>query len=344
MKKYRLINIVLAALLVLASCNKEAVGPVISDPTAPAITAPAAGLSIVLTETNATTDTLKFAWTAATNYGFAAAVTYKVQMSMPGDNFANPTTIITANALKGSLTYGELNNLMMAAELAPAVAADLQFRVVAIVSELVPGTFSGVLALSAKPFRVIVNYPKIYVPGSYQGWAPDKAPVLSSLLSDKKYEGYINFPEAGAKFKFTPQPNWDSDWGDTGGDGTLEVKGTDIAAPGAGYFKINVDIPKLTYTMVKTVWGIVGDATGSWDIDQVMTFDASAGTWSKTLDLAAGKIKFRANGAWGIDFGDNKTNLSLEYGGADIPIASAGNYKITLDLRGPIYTYVIKKN
>jgi len=46
MKKYRLIYIVMAAVLVLASCKKEAVGPVISDPTAPVITAPAAGLSL----------------------------------------------------------------------------------------------------------------------------------------------------------------------------------------------------------------------------------------------------------------------------------------------------------
>jgi hypothetical protein len=343
MKKYRFIYLVLTAVLVFASCKKET-GPVITDPTAPAITAPATGLSIVLTEANANTDTLKFAWTAAANYGFAAAVTYKVQLGMPGDNFASPSDLITVNALKGSATYGELNNLMMAAELAPAVASEIQVRMAASVSDLVPTVYSNAITISVTPYRVIVNYPKIYVPGSYQGWAPDKAPVLSSLLSDQKYEGYINFPDPGTKFKFTPKPNWDTDWGDTGADGTLEVKGTDITAADAGYYKINVDVPKLTYTLVKTIWGIVGDATGSWDIDQVMTFDATAGTWSKTLALVAGKIKFRANGAWGIDFGDNKTNLSLEYGGADIPIAAAGNYTITLDLRGPIYTYVIKKN
>jgi hypothetical protein len=89
---------------------------------------------------------------------------------------------------------------------------------------------------------------------------------------------------------------------------------------------------------------MVGDATGSWDVDQVMTYDATAGTLSKTLNLVAGNIKFRANGAWDINLGDFKTNLSLEYGGDNIPIAAAGNYTITLDLRGPIYTYVIKKN
>jgi starch-binding outer membrane protein SusE/F len=343
MKNYRLIYFVTAAVLVLASCKNEEVGPVISDPTPPVMTAPAIGLSLEFTEANANEE-LDFAWSAATNYGFAAAVTYKVEMSLPGDNFANPSPLITTNELTAKLTYGALNNIMMAAELAPAVIADLQFRVAASVSEIVPSAYSNVLALSAKPYRVVVNYPKLYVPGSYQGWTPGTAPVISSLQSDGKYEGYIWFADANTNFKFTDGPSWDKNWGDDGVDGTLNPNGANIVAAEAGYYKLNVDIPKLTYTSVKTVWGIVGDATGSWDVDQVMTFDAIAGTWSKTLDLVAGNIKFRANGAWTIEFGDNKTNLSLEYGGANIPIAAAGNYTVTLDLRGPIYTYVIKKN
>ncbi len=344
MKKYRLIYIAMAAILVLASCKKEEVGPVIADPTAPALTAPAAGLSLELTEANAK-DTLTFTWTAAADYGFQAAVTYKVEMSLPGEDFAKPVAVVTTSALKGFITYGELNNLMMAAELAPAVVAELQFRIAASVSDFVPSAYSPLVAVSAKPYRVIVNYPKLYVPGSYQGWAPDKAPVVSSLLSDGKYEGYIWFADANTNFKFTQGPNWDVNWGDDGVDGTLDPNGANIVAAEAGYYKLNVNIPALTYTMVKTIWGIIGTATsGGWDSDQKMTYDATAGTWSITTDLAAGDLKFRANDAWAINYGDNKTNLSLELEGANIPIAAAGNYTVTLDLRGPIYTYVIKKN
>jgi len=334
----------MAAVLVLASCKKEAVGPVISDPTAPVITAPAAGLSLELTESNATDD-LTFTWSAAANYGFAAAVTYKVEMSLPGDNFAKPTAIITTTALTGTLTYGDLNNMLMAAELAPAVSADLQIRIAASVSDLVPSAYSSILTLSVKPYRVIVNYPKLYVPGSYQGWSPGAAPVVSSLLSDGKYEGYIWFANAGTQFKFTDGPSWTTNWGDDGANGTLDPNGANIVAAEAGYYKINVNLPALTYTIVKTVWGVIGNATsGGWDSDQKMTFDATAGTWSITLDLVAGDLKFRANDAWTINFGDNKTNLSLEYDGANIPIATNGHYTVTLDLRGPIYTYVIVKN
>jgi len=344
MKKYRLIYIVMAAVLVLASCKKEAVGPVISDPTAPVISAPVPGLSLELTESNAT-DVLTFTWSAAANYGFAAAITYKVEMSLPGDNFATPSAIITTSALTATLSYGDLNNLLMAAELAPGVNADLQIRIASSVSDLVPSAYSNVLTLTVKPYRVIVNYPKLYVPGSYQGWAPDKAPVVSSLLSDGKYEGYVNFLDPNTAFKFTQGPNWDVNWGDTGADGTLNSGGTDIVAANPGYYKINVNIPALTYTIAKTVWGVIGSATpGGWDSDQKMTFDPAAGTWSITLALVAGDLKFRANDAWTFNFGDNKTNMSLEYDGANIPIAAAGNYTVTLDLRGPIYTYVIVKH
>jgi hypothetical protein len=333
----------MAAVLVLASCKKEETGPVITDPTAPVLSEPAAGLSLVLTESNAT-ELITFTWTAATNYGFDAAITYKVEMSLPGENFAKPVAIITTAALTATLSYGDLNNLLMAAELAPAVVADIQFRIAASVSDKVPSAYSAITSLGVTPYRVIVNYPKLYVPGSYQGWAPDKAPVISSLLSDGKYEGYVWFADAGVQFKFTDGPSWDKNWGDDGADGTLNAGGANIVAADAGYYKLNVNVPALTYTITKTTWGLIGDATGSWDNDQNMTYDATAGTWSLTLDLVAGAIKFRANDAWAINLGDFKTNLSLEYDGTDIPITVAGNYTVTLDLRGPIYTYVLKKN
>ena len=343
MKKFNFIYILAAMMLVLASCKDE-VGPVIQDPTAPALSAPANGTSMELTEANSK-DAITFTWSAATGYGFAAAVTYKLEMSLPGENFAKPTAVVTTTATTATLSNGDLNNLLMAAELSPGVSADIQFRVAASVSDFVPSVYSPVIALAVKPYRVVVNYPKLYCPGSYQGWNPGAAPVVSSILSDGKYEGYIWFADAGTQFKFTDGPSWDKNWGDTGADGTLNPGGDNIVAADPGYYKINVNLPALTYTIAKTDWGVIGSATaGGWDSDQNMTYDAAAGVWTATLNLVVGDLKFRANDAWGINLGDNKTNLSLEYDGANIPIAAAGSYTVTLDLRGPIYTYVLKKN
>lgn len=189
------------------------------------------------------------------------------------------------------------------------------------------------------------EYPKLQVPGSYQGWAPgDNTTVLASVNSDDKYEGYLNFPDANTDFKFLKGQAWgDPDWG--GADGILVAGGSNIKAIDAGYYKLNVDLNALTYTVVKTNWGIIGSATaGGWDSDQNMTFDPETGLWSAVLDLTAGAIKFRANDLWDINYGDTGADGLLEAGGTDITIAEAGTYTITMKLGAPDYSYTLVRS
>ena len=188
-------------------------------------------------------------------------------------------------------------------------------------------------------------YPVLYCPGSYQGWDPPTAKTVGSVASDGKYEGYINLA-ADAKFKFTAKPNWDVNWG--GVAGVLEHNGADIGVPEAGYFKINVDTVALTFSLVKTTWGIIGSATpNGWDSDQPMTYDATTDEWTIVIDLAGGagkEVKFRANSGWDINYGDDGANGILEAGGANIAIPVAGEYKVTMKLGSPDYTYKIELN
>ena len=191
------------------------------------------------------------------------------------------------------------------------------------------------------------TYPVIYVPGAYQGWDPASptAMQLASVNSDGKYEGYVYFPDAGSQFKFTTGPNWDINFGDTGGDGTLEQGSPDnISVPEAGYYKINVDLNNSTYTLLKTEWGVIGDATpnGWGDPDQNMTYDPATNTWTIIISLKAGEIKFRANDGWGLNYGDEQADAILTEGGKNIKIPSAGTYQITLYLDKPDYTYKIE--
>jgi hypothetical protein len=185
----------------------------------------------------------------------------------------------------------------------------------------------------------------LYVPGGYQGWDPAKTTtVLRSAGNDGKFEGYLYFKDDNTEFKFCETPNWDKNWGDTGANGTLESGGDNIKAAKAGYYKINVDINAKTYTMLKTDWGIIGDATAdAWNSDQNMTFDAATNLWTAILELSNKAIKFRANDGWDVNYGDDGANASLELGGANISIASAGKYKITLNLNQLPYTYSLEK-
>ena len=172
----------------------------------------------------------------------------------------------------------------------------------------------------------------LYVPGSYQGWNPATAPTLYNRNFDFKYDGYVYFGEDNTEFKFTTQPNWDGpNYGD-GGDGTLSTDGGNLKVSEAGMYKIDVDLSgSPVYTMVKTEWGLIGDATeGSWDNSTPMTYDPETGLWSVTTTLVNGSFKFRANNSWDINLGGDLNNLS--YGGDNISVAEAGTYLITLDL------------
>jgi hypothetical protein len=193
------------------------------------------------------------------------------------------------------------------------------------------------------------SYPILYVPGSYQGWDPSNTyTVLKSVASDNNFEGYLNFP-ANTQFKFSTTPAWDgNDYGDDGtSTGHLVHPGNNIQVTDAGYYKLNVDMTALTYTIVKTTWSVIGDATpGGWSTDSPMVYDTVGGAnvWKVVLDLTVGSLKFRANGAWDINYGDNLGNGVLEAGGSNILVAAAGSYTITMKLGYPDYTYSIVRN
>lgn len=191
----------------------------------------------------------------------------------------------------------------------------------------------------------MASYPVIYVPGGYQGWDPsDTTTVLASVNSDNNYEGYLYFPDANTEFKFTTNPDWSVNYGDDGADGVLDANGANIVAAQAGYYKINVDLNNFTYTTLLTDWGVIGDATADgWNSDQNMTYNPATGMWEVILELGAGEIKFRANDDWALNYGDNGADGILEEGGANISIAEAGKYKISLKLGAPDYTYAIEK-
>jgi hypothetical protein len=78
--------------------------------------------------------------------------------------------------------------------------------------------------------------------------------------------------------------------------------------------------------------GLIGDATpNGWNTpDSKMDYDSKTGTWHITIDLIVGTIKFRLNDGWTWNLGGTPDNLVQ--GGDNLPIATAGNYTITLTI------------
>ncbi len=90
-----------------------------------------------------------FTWTEV-DYGFAAVVTYTVQMDKKANNFSSPIDLVTvSNATTGTITVGELNKLLLAAGLSPDAAADVQFRVKSTIHTAVPAVYSDITEASS---------------------------------------------------------------------------------------------------------------------------------------------------------------------------------------------------
>lgn len=344
MKKFIIISFLAA--LIFAGCEEKALDPKLVLGASSSMSAPASGSSFILEEANADQLLTTFEW-SSTAYGFPAGVSYTLQLD-PGDGtFATPLTLASVNALSwGDLTVGDFNTKLLANNVPDNVESDVFVRVMAVVSPDVEVIYSDPITLTVTPYLVVIDYPVLRVPGSYQGWAPENdSTVIFSLKGDGNYDGYAYYPSDADLFKYTDGPSWDVNWGDTGADGTLDPGGTDIPVGAAGLYRLKVNLNDLTHTFEKMDWGLIGDATpGAWDSDTDMIFDEASGTLKVTLDLIAGAIKFRANDAWDIDLGDTGPNGKLEYGGDNIEVTDAGNYTVELILNKALYTYKLTKN
>ncbi|MCL5028657.1 MAG: SusE domain-containing protein [Bacteroidetes bacterium] len=351
MKKIKFILFLAVFGLLFASCSRNITEPTISsNPTKPTM----ADLSITVPFTMANADSLiTFSWTSS-DFGFSASVTYTLQMSPKSDFSSNVSTLITTQKLNGTIKVSDINTLLLSWNFNIGTAATVYYRVGASVASNVATVYAGSKSKSFTPYDAVINYPIIYVPGSYQGWSPGADNGrLYSYGFNSTYGGIIrlkNGADATVQFKVTINPNWNGpNYG-----GTLTQSGTNYSGvldPNGGNYEVlpscysfSVDVNAKTIALTKTDdWGLIGDATaGGWNTSSPMFYNGQRKMWEITTDLTAGSIKFRANDAWDLNYGSNANDGTLQAGGSNIPIATAGNYTIRFD---PVkLTYTVKKN
>jgi hypothetical protein len=338
-----------------------------------AIITPSSGTSIIITEATEQDNTgATFTWEDV-DYGTPTEVTYALEFAASGTEFATPTTISSATATNYSMTYAALQTVANSLDTTPGVedAVNIDVRVKSTIGTTgSEPKYSDVITIAVTPFvPVVTEIPKLYVVGGFQNasgygsdWTPgDAVPLAAASVTSNSYEGYVYFNNDGSEYKFLPtNQSFEGDYGDTGAANgaysqTLEQSdevNAGLPSGTAGFYRVKVDLAALTYELAPERWAITGSATAlGWPSDDGvtipdtnMTYDAAAKVWTITLDLTAGgAIKFRANDAWGVNLGGADGVLS--YGGADIPIATAGNYTVTLDLSVPReYTYTLTLN
>ncbi len=183
------------------------------------------------------------------------------------------------------------------------------------------------------------------------GW--DNANEVDMIYNKTLHQLIVTTDLAANIFKFRANHIWGVadggyNYGDNDADGTVEYDGANISVATAGTYTVMLNLAtridkddeylKLSYTQAVTTWGIIGDAAGGWgDTDDLlMTPDIATNTWTYTGPLAAGAFKFRANAGWTVNLGGAPDKL--EQDGANLDVATAGNYTVVLNLADGTYT------
>ncbi len=292
---------------------------------------------------------ITISWEKA-DYQTPVVISYTVEFAQNGTDFAEPFAANVTTNTFFTMTISEFNSALASAGLAPFTKANIDIRIKSdIGSQKELPKYSDPITVSVTPFTT--DLPTIAVPGNHQGWDPTTAPLLAAPeYGATNYEGYV-WLDGVHKF-IAPDSKGNFAWGNTdwGDDGTTSGKlvddgESDINAT-AGHYLIQVDTDALTYSENMYTWGLIGSGTpDNWDSDQDMTYDPASKTWTVTLDLSAEEIKFRANDAWDWNYGDTDADESLEPGGDNIKVSTAGNYTVVLDLSTPRkYTYKLTLN
>lgn len=350
MKKISFI-LLIAGLFTLVSCLDQEKGPVVlSTPGTPAISAPAAGSSLVMTKPDADKK-VAFSWSTA-DYGMPLGVQYTIQIAKAGTNFSPLVNVASVNALTDTLKYSEFNSKLVALEANMEVVNSIDMRIMGIIPNSIADTvFSNKITMNITPYTA---KDFIYLVGAFNGWNNGTAPAMNRNLSGLKYELYVNFTAGNLEYKILPTlGSWNGDIGnDPANNGKLIPDGeNNMWVPAPGFYRVSVDLTTMTWSTLATTWGIIGGFTGnSWSSDvSTMTYNAVTGNWEGTFTITGStEWKFRANAGWSINFGDNGADGKLDDGGANIVTSAAGTYTVTLNLNPTgnpqFYTYTVVKN
>lgn len=139
--------------------------------------------------------------------------------------------------------------------------------------------------------------------------------------------------------KFRQDNGWSVNWGNAAfPTGTGTQGGDNIAVSAAGTYDVTFNRVTGAYSFSFPTIALVGGATaGGWppfagnDPNQMTTTDGVTYT-AVNVALTAGECKFRANNGWSVNWGNAAfPSGTATQDGANIVVATAGNYDVTLN-------------
>jgi len=320
--------------IALFSCEKDDDFATLNPDTT--LTATSNKTAVVLAKADLGKDALTIAWTQP-EYGYAAAPVYRISIAVKGTNFSNAINVTVGKSLSKTFKTEELNKLLLNLGIKANTITALDIKVESVLSATTIIS-STVINLNATAYTDILDLSTPWgvvgsaTPGSWNG--PDLP--FYQTASANIIVAYVTLTTG--EIKFRTNNSWTVNYGDDGANGSLEAGGANIAV-NAGTYKITFNTTALTYTIESFTWGIVGSATtNGWNgPDMKLTYDSYSDKWRAVVNLKAGELKFRKNNDWGVNYGDDGANGTLEPGGANI-VVTAGWYLVTVDFTKLEYT------
>ncbi|TVZ57907.1 SusE-like outer membrane protein [Flavobacteriaceae bacterium MAR_2010_105] len=186
-----------------------------TDP--PEITNPMGGELFVLLITSQNDIAMTVEWSdAILDSNLGIDVEYTIQSAVSGTDFETPIAIGTStNGSSLTTTHADLNTVALDSGLEPEVAADLDIRIKAVITNeggAVLERISEIVTVSVTPYTVELP-PILYIVGAGApdaGWSWNSPIELS--LQGGVYSGNVNFsPDNGGNFRFfTTEGDWGS--------------------------------------------------------------------------------------------------------------------------------------
>ncbi len=370
--------ILLLLVSIFISCDEEDDKVVINSESATAASITTQDLSVELSEATAGDDALTLEWNHG-SYDIPTQINYLIEAALTDTNFEVSETLAITTKNTFSWKISEINDLFLKLGSLENQESSIEFRIKSnIGKDNVFEKISNTFKLTATPYEVTVieeNFINLFIVGNVvdinedgiltdDDWNPGlKNPYLfRDPANPNKYQITINFGSGGFKL-LENFGEWQPQWGPVGNDKITnnELNGGDpdaFTVSSAGYYKLEVDIESLTYSLktrdvssnpTYSTIGLIGstrtgDASG-WDAPDTDLIQSSLNPhiwYIQDIELKDGAAKFRAEDAWDVNWGGDSFPSAISSSSGDINVTE-GKYDIWFNDLDGNYIFV-KKN
>ncbi len=365
---FKIPGLLALAITVLAGCHKVADLPYYDKGTAVTLTANKS--SVAPTPADSLNKVVEFNWTNPKYAQDSSQYKYVLEIDSTGRNFAKESTKIITGSLTTSLTGKELNAILLNYGFSLGTPYDLDIRVSSSYGNNNEKYLSNVVKVRVTPYNdpAVLTTQKTSVTGTLATQA-NPSNTFSWTTAFNGYTGNVTYSvqydSAGKNFvspfeiavgvnQYSKGLNEGEmnqtalDAGIPGGNtGKVEYRLKAVTARGAVSYSNVVNVTIVSYLPIVRFYmpGGYQAATGNgndWDPGTAPEFirDLRAGAFNKLYYMyiflpAGAEFKITQGRAWDINYGGSGGVLSS--GGANLSVATAGVYRISIDRTGLAY-------